>query len=143
MGKMPLKGFVMSKKKVILGLVVITLAVFSVYVLGRTNRENRIDDTVETPAAREAQTLAGNWTDWVGTEFRFDDGNWESWFMGSFGSRGTYTTSNGTIVMELADINVSDEWTSYTQEPQIGTYSVSGGILALTFGDETRTFTRQ
>jgi len=130
----------MNKKKAILGLVVITLAVFSVYIISRTTRT---EDETLTSVIEDGSTLAGSWSDWVGTKFRFDDGNWESWFLGSFGSRGTYKISDGTITMELAEIHVNDEWVSYTQEPQTGTYSISGGILALTFGDETRTFTRQ
>ena len=131
--------FGMNKKKAILGLVVITLGVFLVYVL---NRAGDTAATAETPVA-EIHALAGSWSDWAGTEFRFEGGNWESWFLGSFGSRGTYTTSDNVIVMELTDIYVGDGWESYAQEPQTGTYQVSDDILSLTFGDETRTFTRQ
>ena len=129
----------MSRKKVILGLVAITLAVIPLYVLSRTGDAATTTLSVDG----EAPAIAGSWTDWAGTEFRFGDGNWESWFLGSFGTRGTYTISNGTITMELADIHDGSEWTSYVQEPQTGSYQVSGDILALTFGDETRTFTRQ
>jgi len=128
----------MNKKKVPLMVVMIILAALSAFALRRTIGERRAYET-----AAEVHALAGSWNDWAGTEFRFDGGNWESWFMGNFGSRGTYTTSNGTIVMELAEIHISDYWESYSQEAQTGTYSISGDILALTFGDETRTFTRQ
>ena len=130
----------MSRKKVILGLAVTALAVFSAYFL---TRAARTENGALTPAIVESSALAGSWSDWAGTEFRFENGSWESWFLGSFGSRGTYTAGDGTIVMELADIHVGNEWISYEQEPQTGTYHVSGDILALTFGDETRTFTRQ
>jgi len=125
----------MKNKKAILGIVVITLVVLSMHVLSRAHVRNSVPD--------DGPTIVGNWDDRAGTEFRFDDGIWESWFPGGFGTRGTYAASDGNITMELNEIFYGNEWVSYAQEPQTGTYSVIDDILVLTFNDEARRFTRR
>jgi len=140
-GKNVKKEFEMNKKTAILVIVAIVAAVLTVFVLRNVPQGEA--ETAAIDIIEEVPSLAGNWNDWAGTEFRFDNGNWESWFWDTVGTRGTYTADNSEITMYLTDVFDGSEWTSYAEEPKTGTYTISGDILVLTFDNETRSFTRR
>ena len=41
----------------------------------------------------------GTWVDEFGTEYRFNNGNWETWFRGEPEEKGTFTADGGVITM--------------------------------------------
>jgi len=134
-------------KKVIGGIFLITAIAVSAFIFTCTRTQERavandLSADQEQPVEYDL-SIEGVWNDWAGTEFIFQDGNWELWYIGSFGSRGTFTADKGEITMEITDINTGEGWISYTAESQTGTYSVSGNVLSLVFDGETRMFSRQ
>ena len=130
----------MKKKRIILMNIVVFLGVFLFFIFIYTQvRENVQENITED----DGTVLIGTWTDGINDEYRFYNGNWESWHEGNLGIRGIYTAENGIIVLTLTGISFEEEWIDYPEESQTGTYSVNENILTLTFNEESRTFTKK
>jgi len=130
----------MKKKRIILMNIVVFLGVFLFFIFIYTQvRENVQENITED----DGTVLIGTWTDGINDEYRFYNGNWESWHEDNLGIRGIYTAENGIIILTLTGISFEEEWIDYPEESQTGTYSVNENILTLTFNEESRTFTRK
>jgi|GEM_PF-3053410 len=69
--------------------------------------------TAATTSTMSSVPSSGGWVNEWGFEYRFNDGNWETWFEDIPTGKGIYTASGGTIAMAVTHLHGSEvnrEW---------------------------------